>query len=94
MPISNKIYYLDKNPSRKLSSPQKAINKLIGNIRQGMKEFTDVTVKHKHLYRKWKNADMLAAILAILGLVISIIEYEIGFEYYYDEREALDNFRN
>lgn len=53
-----------------------------------------MTKQHMLLYKKWRNADMLAAILGSIGLIISLIEYEIGFNYYFDQRDQLDTFRN
>lgn len=58
-----------------------------------MRQFTDMTSHHMDLYNRWKAFDMVAAILAALGLGLAIIEYELGFQYFYADRENLDTYR-
>ena len=55
-------------------------NKLVLENKKKEKVFADLMAKHNQLYRKWRVADLVSAILALLGLFLALIEFEIGFE--------------
>ena len=62
-------------------------NKLQLDNKKKQKVFADLMAKHNQLYKKWRIVDLASAILAILGLLVALAEFEIGFEVIDDESE-------
>ena len=79
---------------RRYSSPIRIPKKLLVKQKIQIKVFTDLTVQHMNLYKRWRVADMFTAMFAAIGLILSCIEYEVGFSYNYVDRSNLDDFRN
>lgn len=69
-------------------------DKLLNDKERTERVFTDMMTKHNELYRKWRIADLITAILTISGLIIAIAEYEVGFIVFKGARSNISVERN
>lgn len=53
------------------------------------KVFSDLMKKHNKLYKIWRIFDLVTVSMALLGLLIACIEYELGFIYYHKNRNTV-----
>jgi hypothetical protein len=58
------------------------------------KVFTNLMVMHNKLYKKWRTFDLWTAILTFIGIILAIVEYEVGFKTFENSRSNLDISRN
>lgn len=63
--------------------------KLLSQNLLKQKVFTDMMTKHNELYRWWKKADLITAILSVVGLLLALIEYEIGYKIFEGDRHNI-----
>lgn len=52
------------------------------------KIFVDLMRKHTKLYQIWRGFDLLTAMFALAGLILALVEYEIGFLNHHEERNV------
>ena len=50
--------------------------------------FVDLMKRHTKLYHIWRRFDLLTALFALSGLVLALVEYEIGFMNHHEERDV------
>lgn len=78
-----------KGQFKKVNSQIVNNEKLLSKKLEKEQIFTDLMTRHNELYRVWRLADLITAILTTIGLVFALIDYEMGYKVERDSRAKI-----